>query len=160
MTDTGKWVRIVHEFDAPVELVWQMWTDPALFQKWYGPKGFTVPTAEMDLRVGGERKVCMEMKMPEKMMRMWFTGVFKEITEPSRLVYTESMCDEAGNLLSPQDMGMPEGHPDITEVIVDLKDADGKTIMTMVHRGVPEGSAGEGGWKQAFEKLEVFLAER
>ncbi|WP_171133724.1 MULTISPECIES: SRPBCC domain-containing protein [unclassified Ruegeria] len=159
MDDSEKWVRIVHEFQAPMALVWRMWTDPALFQKWYGPMGFSVPTAEIDLRVGGVRKICMEMKTPEKTMRMWFTGVYKEITEPSRLVYTESMCDEAGNILSPKDMGMPEGHPDITEVIVDLRELDGRTQMTMVHRGVPAGSAGEGGWKQAFEKLEVVLAK-
>ncbi len=157
MNDVGNWVRIVRNFNAPADLVWRMWTDPSLFQKWYGPMGFEVPVAEIDLRVGGTRKICMEMKTPDKAMRMWFTGVYKEIIEPSRLVYTESMCDEDGNLLSPQDMGMPEGSPDITEVIVDLLEVDGKTTMTMVHRGVPEGSAGEGGWMQAFDKMETVI---
>lgn len=157
MNDVGNWVRIVRNFNAPADLIWRMWTDPSLFQKWYGPMGFEVPVAEIDLRVGGTRKICMEMKTPDKAMRMWFTGVYKEIIEPSRLVYTESMCDEDGNLLSPQDMGMPEGSPDITEVIIDLLEVDGKTTMTMVHRGVPEGSAGEGGWMQAFDKMEAVI---
>ncbi|RLK00596.1 uncharacterized protein YndB with AHSA1/START domain [Ruegeria conchae] len=160
MSDSENWVRIVQEFQAPANRVWRMWTDPALFQKWYGPKGFSVPTAEIDLRVGGIRKVCMEMKTPDTTMRMWFTGVYKEISEPSRLVYTESMCDEDGNIISPKDMGMPEGSPDLTEVIIDLLEQDGRTRMTMVHRGVPAGSAGEGGWKQAFEKLDAVLKER
>ncbi|MEX0351576.1 MAG: SRPBCC domain-containing protein [Paracoccaceae bacterium] len=159
MTDQQAWVRIQREFDAPIDLVWRMWTDPDLFKKWYGPMGMSVPTAEMDVVVGGVRKICMEMTSPERSMSMWFTGVYKEITPPTRLVYTESMCDADGVLIPPQSMGMPEGHPDITEVIVELSAIDGKTIMTMVHVGVPEGSAGAGGWGQAFDKLAGVLNE-
>jgi len=157
MTDQQKWVKITREFDASKAAVWNMWTDPDMFKQWYGPMGMSVPVAEMDVVVGGTRKVCMEMKTPERTMSMWFIGVYKEISEGSRLVYTESMCNADGVIISPQSMGMPEGHPDITEVIVDLKEADGKTTMTMVHVGVPEGSAGGGGWNQAFDKLAGVL---
>ncbi|MDP5217193.1 SRPBCC domain-containing protein [Ruegeria sp. 2205SS24-7] len=160
MTDQQAWVRIEREFDAPIDLVWQMWTDPDLFKAWYGPMGMHVPTAEMDVVVGGVRKICMEMTSPERSMSMWFTGVYKEISPPSRLVYTESMCDAEGVIISPQSMGMPAGHPDITEVIVELREVDGKTVMTMVHVGVPEGSAGARGWGQAFDKLEGLLKEK
>ena len=153
MDDSEKWVKITRELDAPIGAVWAMWTDPALFKKWYGPKGFTVPVAEMDPIVGGTRKICMQMETPERTMTMWFTGVYKEISEPHRLRYTESMCDADGNILSPQSMGMPEGSPDVTEVVVDLKENDGKTTMTLTHIGVPAGTAGEGGWKQALDKL-------
>ena len=44
-------VVIERIFDAPVDLIWQMWTNPEHFKNWYGPKGFTVPIAEMDVRV-------------------------------------------------------------------------------------------------------------
>lgn len=157
MSDQQTWVKIQREFDAPIEDVWNMWTDPELFKQWYGPKGMSVPVAEMDFVVGGTRKVCMEMKSPERTMSMWFIGIYKEVKRPFRLVYTESMCSEDGTIIPPQSMGMPAGHPDITEVIIDLSEADGKTTMTMVHVGVPEGSAGEGGWNQAFDKLAEFL---
>lgn len=153
MTDTAPWVKIERVFDAAIEDVWNMWTDPELFKQWYGPNGMTVPVADMDVTVGGTRKICMAMESPERSMSMWFIGVYKEIKSPSRLVYTESMCQEDGTLIPPQAMGMPEGHPDVTEVIVELSEQDGKTRMTMVHVGVPEGSAGEGGWNQAFDKL-------
>ncbi|WP_299556080.1 SRPBCC domain-containing protein [uncultured Tateyamaria sp.] len=153
MNDNQNWVRIEREFDAPLELVWQMWTVPELFKQWYGPNGMSVPAVEMDVTVGGTRKVCMAMTSPDRAMSMWFTGVYKEVNAPSRLVYTESMCDEAGNIIPPQNMGMPEGFPDITEVIVELSHVDGKTKMIMVHVGVAEGSAGSGGWNQAFDKL-------
>ncbi|CTQ56169.1 hypothetical protein LP7551_04728 [Roseibium album] len=160
MTDQPSWVEIQREFDAPIDVVWAMWTDPNLFKQWYGPKGMSIPTAEMDVVIGGTRKICMEMKSPERTMSMWFTGVYKEINRPSRLVYTESMCDADGVIISPQSMGMPEGHPDITEVIVKLSENDGKTVMTMVHVGVPEGSAGAGGWNQAIDKLAEALKNR
>ncbi|WP_341367341.1 SRPBCC domain-containing protein [Yoonia sp. BS5-3] len=158
MSDQQTWVKIQRAFDAPIAQVWKMWTDPELFKQWYGPMGMTVPVAEMDVVVGGTRKVCMEMKTPDRTMSMWFTGVYKEVSSPSRLVYTESMCDENGTIIPPQTMGMPEGAPDITEVIIELSEANGKTQMTMVHVGVPEGSAGEGGWNQAFDKLAAFIA--
>lgn len=157
MSDEQTWLKIQREFEASINDVWDMWTDPQLFKQWYGPKGMSVPTAEMNVVVGGTRKVCMEMKSSERTMSMWFTGVYKEVNCPSRLVYTESMCEEDGTLISPQSMGMPEGSPDITEVIIELSEAGGKTIMTMIHIGLPEGSAGAGGWNQAFDKLTSLI---
>ena len=50
--------------------------------------------------------------------------------------------DTDGGIISPQSMGMPEGLSDITEVMVDLSEANSKTTMPMVHVIVSEGSAG------------------
>ncbi|MDX8350132.1 SRPBCC domain-containing protein [Cognatiyoonia sp. IB215446] len=158
MSDEQKWVRIEREFDAPIDMVWKMWTDPEMFRKWYGPNGMSVPTAEMDVTIGGTRKVSMLMQGADPARSMWFTGVYKEVNAPHRLVYTESMCDADGNIISPQAMGMPDSFPDITEVIVELRDMGGRTQMTMVHVGVPEGSPGAGGWTQAFDKLADLAA--
>lgn len=156
MSDDNGWVRIEREFDGPIDLVWKMWTDPELFKQWYGPNGMSVPTAEMDVTVGGRRKICMSMESPERSMEMWFTGVYKEVSAPRRLVYTESMCDADGTIVSPQAMGMPDNVPDVTEVIVELTQEGDKTRMVMVHVGVAEGTAGAGGWKQAFDKLDTL----
>lgn len=158
MADQQDWVKIERRFDAPVDKVWSMWTDAALFKSWYGPMGMTVPVAEMDVTVGGIRKICMEMDRPDGRMSMWFTGVYKEISQPSRLVYTEAMCDADGVIIPPQAMGMPEGAPDVTEVIVELRAEGDQTVMTMVHVGVPDGSPGGSGWAQAFDKLAEVLA--
>lgn len=155
-----EWLRIERTFDAPIETVWAMWTDPNLFKKWYGPNGMSVPTAKMELKVGGTRKICMRMETPDRNMSMWFVGEFKEVSAPSRLVYTESMADENGNLMSPKEMGMPDGHPEITEVVVELSEHSGKTTMKMTHIGVPSDSQGAGGWQQAFEKMAVYIAEQ
>ncbi len=142
-------------FDAPVELVWELWATGEGFRKWYGPEGFTIPTAEMDVQVGGRRLFAMES--PDGSMTMWFTGEYREVTPMTRLVYTESMSDENGNVLSPADMGMP-GHPEVTEVTVVLEDVGGKTKMVMTHAGIPADSPGAGGWGQAFDKMAAVLA--
>ena len=157
MTDSDNSVVIERVFDAPVELVWQMWTDPAHFAAWYGPMGASIPVANLDVREGGRRHVCMEMQTPNGTMQMWFTGEFTEVVAPTRLVYTDAMSDEDGNVVSPAAMGMPEGHPESTEVIVELEESDGTTKMTMTHVGVPADSPGASGWGMAFDKLAAHL---
>ncbi len=153
-------VVIERSFDAPTGLIWQMWTEPEHFKAWYGPGGAIVPVAKMDVRVGGARLVCMEMKTPDGPMQMWFTGEYREIVRNKRLVYTESMSDEDGNVLSPSDMGMPEEHPATTEVIVELEDVAGRTKMVMTHAGIPEDSPGAAGWAMAFDKLAAYVEEQ
>jgi len=142
-------VVIERTFDAAVDLIWQMWTQPEHFKKWYGPRGFTVPIAEMDVRVGGKRLVCMEMQKPDGSMKIWTTGEYTDVVPNERLVYTESMADEQGDVLT-----MSDGeHPTTTEVTVVLEDLGGRTKMVMTHAGVPAGSGADDGWNQAFVKM-------
>ena len=155
MTDS---VVIERHFDAPVELVWKMWTESEHFAAWYGPTGATIPVAKMNVRVGGSRHICMAMETPNGPMQMWFVGEFLEIVANERLVYTEAMSDEDGNVISPAQMGMPEGHPETTQVIVELEPVDGKTKMTMTHIGVPADSPGASGWGMAFDKLNAYMS--
>jgi uncharacterized protein YndB with AHSA1/START domain len=142
-------------FEAPVDLIWQMWTDPEHFKNWYGPTGFTVPVAEMDVRVGGKHLICMAS--PDGSMKMWTTGEYKEVVPNERLVYTDSPADENGKVVSPAAMGMPAGHPTITEVIVQLEDLGGRTKMVMTHAGMAPDSGAGGGWEQAFAKLASYI---
>lgn len=148
-------VVIERTFDATTDLIWKMWTQPEHFQSWYGPKGFSVPVADFDLSVGGKRLVCMAS--PDGKMKMWTTGKHLEVSPIERLVYTESMSDEKGNVISPSAMGMPEGHPETTEVTISLEDLGGRTKMVMTHAGIPADSPGASGWNQAFDKLADHL---
>jgi uncharacterized protein YndB with AHSA1/START domain len=160
MTDNGgsrDAVVIERVLDAPVDLVWQMWADPEHFKAWYGPTGAAIPVAKMDVRVGGTRLVCMEVQTPNGPMQMWFTGEYREVVENERLVYTESVCDEHGNVSPASDAGMPEGHPMTTEVRVELEDVGGRTRMAMTHVGIPADSPGAVGWTMAFDKLVAHI---
>jgi uncharacterized protein YndB with AHSA1/START domain len=159
MTDgiATKDVVLERTFDAPVAVVWSMWTHPEHFKAWYGPTGASIPVAELDVRVGGRRLVCMELGTPGGPMKMWFTGEHREVVEGRRLVYTESMCDEDGNVVSPADVGMPADHPTTTEVTVELSDLQGRTRMVLTHAGIPADSPGAAGWTMALDKLTVLI---
>ncbi len=135
--------------DAPQDLVWKLWTEPEYFQNWYGPTGFSIPVAEMDVQVGGKRRICMES--PDGNMKMWTIGEFTVVDATDKLAYTESISDEAGNIMT------PEGMPATTEVTVILETVDNQTKMTMTHAGVPADSPGKSGWEMAFDKLDDLV---
>jgi uncharacterized protein YndB with AHSA1/START domain len=157
---SGQSLVIERTLDAPPELVWKMWTEPQHLAAWYGPGGATIPVAKMDVRVGGIRLLCMEMTTPDGTMQMWFTGEYLEVIENQRLVYTDSMSDENGNVKSAEQMGMPEGHPTTTEVRVELEHLPGGgTRMVLTHLGVAAGSPGAAGWAMALDKLAANLDE-
>jgi len=151
-------VVLERRLDAPAEVIWNLWTNPHHFAQWYGPDGATIPSASMDVRVGGRRHVSMEVTTPNGPMRMWFTGEFLEVVPHERLVYTEAISDEDGNVLPPESAGMPPGHAVVTEVRVELREKDGVTTMTVTHEGVPANSPGAAGWSMALAKLERLVS--
>jgi uncharacterized protein YndB with AHSA1/START domain len=158
MTEQLDAVSITRTFDAPPQVIWQLWTDPTHFAAWYGPEGAAVEVTSMDVRVGGRRLFAMHVETPAGRRDMWFTGEFREVVDSERLVYTESMCDADGRVLTAAELGMPESHPATTEVRVELVGSNEGTLMVMTHFGVPPDSPGAAGWTMAFDKLARHLA--
>ena len=89
-------LKITRVFDAPLQAVWDAWTKPEEFKKWYMPKPFSVPSCEIDLRPGGKLKA--DTKDPDGNI-MPLYGEFKVVEEPNKLVVTNYPMDEAGNKL-------------------------------------------------------------
>lgn len=148
-------IEVSRTFDAPLELLWKAWTDPKHFMKWYGPKGFTAPTCEIDLREGGRH--LWSMLSPDG-RQMYFTGSFKEVMPMERLVFTDSSSDAEGNVLSSGMAG--KGVPDTMDVTVTFVHTDGKTTLTVSHVGYGPGAEyAKMGWEQAFDKLAAILAK-
>ena len=158
MTDTED-VQIERTFDAPIDLIWAMWTEPEHFANWYGPMGAKIPTADMDVRVGGRRHIVMEMDTPNGPMQMFFVGEYREIDPKTRLVYTESMADAHGNAMTAEQMGMPAGTPTETSIALVLEDLGPRTKMILTHVGIPADSPGGQGWAMAIDKMEARVAE-
>jgi uncharacterized protein YndB with AHSA1/START domain len=81
-------------FDAPLDPVWQAWTDSNRME-WLGPKGVTIHHASLDLRPGGIFHYAM--RTPDG-HDMWGRWVIREIARPKRLVFVNSFSDEAGEI--------------------------------------------------------------
>jgi len=77
-------IVVTRTIDAPRDLVWQAFTDPAHAGKWWGPNGFTTTTQVMDLRVGGVWQFTMHG--PDG--RDWPNKItYREVVKPERLAY-------------------------------------------------------------------------
>jgi uncharacterized protein YndB with AHSA1/START domain len=70
---------------APRPLVFDALTEPDELAKWWGPSGFTAPSVEVDLRVGGSYRIAMQ---PPDGDLFYLAGEFREIDPPARLAYT------------------------------------------------------------------------
>ena len=150
-----KQLKVSRTFEAPLELLWQAWTDPEHFKKWYGPKGFSTPICEIDFNEGGSHFWSMKSSNG---MQMYYSGIYKRIVPMESIVYSDTMTDENGNALDPSAMGMPEGSPASMDVSVIFSHEDGKTTVTVSHISSGPKDPAAMGWEQAFEKLGEVLA--
>ena len=144
-------LTITRVFDAPRELVFKAWTQPAHLQRWWGPHAFTNPVCEVDLRVGGTWKIVMRFTRDGS--EHTSTGEYREIVPPERLVFTNIALDKDGNRLL-------EG---LTTVILEeLGDKTKLTLQTRMKGLVPYADrmldGMEPGWTQSLERLAAELA--
>lgn len=79
-------LTITRRFEAPVELVYRLWTDPDLMKRWWGIKGSTVPVCELDVRPGGKWRI--EMRTADGTIYP-NAGEYLEVVPNQRLVYTD-----------------------------------------------------------------------
>jgi uncharacterized protein YndB with AHSA1/START domain len=84
-------LRITRVFDAPRELVFEVWTKPEHQVHWMGPKDFTVPSCEIDFRVGGAYRTCIVERTG---VEYWMRGVYREIVVPEKLVFSFAWEEE------------------------------------------------------------------
>jgi uncharacterized protein YndB with AHSA1/START domain len=157
LTENHNSITITRIFDAPRERVWQHWTNSDQFTCWWGPKDFTAPYTNMDLRVGGRYLNCM--RSPEG-KDYWGTGTYKEISELNRIVYTDSFADEQGTVVPASYYGVISDMPLELEVEITFADMHGKTRMTLKHFGMTDRDMREMtkvGWNESFDKLAECL---
>ena len=155
-------VHITRILNAPRERVWQAWTDPAELKKWWGPKDFTAPYIENDLRTGGTSLYAMRGPAGSEFDKdMYSGGEYLEVIPMEKIVTTDHFADEHGNKITPAQMGMPGEWPEEDmKVTVTFEDAgEGKTKLTITHEGHPKDFAdmAEAGWNQSLDKFEAIL---
>jgi uncharacterized protein YndB with AHSA1/START domain len=141
---------ITRIFDAPRRLVFAAWIDPAQAAQWWGPKGFTTVSNEMDVRVGGAWRRCIRSPAGiEHRSR----GVYREIVAPERLTFTFAW-----------EQGGSPGHGPETIVTLTFRElGDGRTELTLQQapfQTVDGRDDHRAGWSSCFERFADYLAER
>jgi uncharacterized protein YndB with AHSA1/START domain len=136
---------ITRTFNGPARIVFEAWTKPELFKRWWTPKssGMSLLSCEMDVRVGGRYR--LEFGHEASKQPMAFFGRYIEVTPHSRLVWTNEESDDAA----------------VTTVTFEEK--GGKTLLVL-HELYPSKEAldaaiegMEGGMPEQFEQLDELL---
>jgi uncharacterized protein YndB with AHSA1/START domain len=150
MANEGQGLVLTRVFDAPRELVFKVWTDPKHVARWWGPRGFTNPVCELDLRPGGA--ILIHMRGPDGVVYP-MTGAYQEIARPERLVFTSAALDSNGNPMF--------------EVLttVTFAEESGKTkqilrarVIKKTAQAAPYLAGMEAGWTQSLERLAAHVS--
>lgn len=138
---------VTRTFNAPARLVFEAWTTPELFKRWWTPKSFgiTFISCELDVRTGGTYRLVFGHPAAEQPVA--FFGKYMEVTPPTRLVWTN------------------EESPDGAVTTATFTEKNGKTVV-VVHDLYPTkdaldaalASGSTGAYPEQFEELDVLLA--
>jgi uncharacterized protein YndB with AHSA1/START domain len=77
-------VQVRRTLDATPEELYRAWTDPDLFKRWFKPRGGSIRSVELDVRVGGRYRIAIERAR----QRWCQVGEYVEVDRPRRLVFT------------------------------------------------------------------------
>lgn len=133
-------------FDAPIELVWEAWTQPEHVAQWWGPKGMVLTVVEHDFKVGGKWKYVMPMPNGEEFIS---EGQYSEIVNFQKIITSANFRP------------MTEG----VEIRALFEKSGNKTHFTfsVIHpteeyKRQQEQMGFYNGWGSAFDRLETFFA--
>jgi uncharacterized protein YndB with AHSA1/START domain len=139
-------LTVTRLIDAPRALVFRAWTESAQVAHWWGPRGFTTLSCEMDIRPGGSYR--FSMRSPEGTVHRK-QGVYREIVAPERIAFTFAWEDAEGR----------PGHQ--TLVTVTFAEQGTQTLLTL-HQALfdtTEARDGhQGGWTSCLGRFAEYLA--
>ncbi|HEY4136682.1 MAG TPA: SRPBCC domain-containing protein [Alphaproteobacteria bacterium] len=115
---------ISRTFNASRQRIWQAFTEADRLKQWWGPKGFTMHTAKLDLKVGGG--FLYGMTSPDG-HEMWGRWTFREIVAPEKLAFDISFSDPEGGITR---HSMSPNWPAVMRSSMTLAEAEGKTTLT------------------------------
>ena len=136
-------LRIERTFDAPADVVFDAWTSPEVLRRWWHAEhDWETPSAEVDLRVGGELRIVM--RNPVDGAEHGGGGHFTDIDRPRRLAYTWTWDRNPAGL---------------QHVEVEFHESGGRTTVVLTNGGIPGPEIGdyEDGWNDSFDNLMIAL---
>lgn len=149
-------VEVKHQYSATPQQVFAAWSNPEALGHWFGPHSHNCKVEKYDFRVDGEYQIRM---IPvdkeadsdcggESSEDSVCAGSFVEIIPDKRIVMTFGWIENGGDI-------------DGTLLTVELKEADGGTLLTLIHERLPNKPAADahrGGWEGTLEGLEEYLS--
>lgn len=158
---------ITRTFDAPLDVMFQMWSDPQHFSKWLPPTGFEMQFIRSDIRLGGSTFYFMTGKGPAGEVKMYGRAEYLQIEQPGRLVYTQQFCDDQENVtrhpMSPTwpatmltTVELAAEGTDRTRVTVSWE-PHGATTREELETFIKAKGGMTQGWTGSFDKLESYL---
>lgn len=139
-------------FDESVDEVWRAWGEPAYVMRWWGPAGFTSPSAEMDFREGGTSLVCMRTPAEYGGQDLYNTWSYTLIEPMKRIEFVLDFTDAARAPIDPPP-GVPRG---VQHVITFDAGGDASTEMTVTEYGYATAEARDlsrAGLEQCLDKM-------
>jgi uncharacterized protein YndB with AHSA1/START domain len=156
---------IARSFDAPLDLMFQLWTDPKHFAQWLPPVGATMQFIRADVRPGGVSFYCMPMGG----IKMYGRVEYREVTKPNRIVYTQQFCDE--NEKVSRHPFSPTWPETMLTTVTLAEESAGRTRVTVAWEPIGNISSAEletfikmrsgmtQGWTGSFDKLEAYIGD-
>jgi uncharacterized protein YndB with AHSA1/START domain len=139
---------VTRTFNGPASIVFEAWTQPELFKRWWAPKSFglTLLSCEMDVRVGGTYRLVFSH--PDAPNPMAFFGRYLDVTPHARLVWSNEEGGDSGQVTT-----------------ITFEDRGGTTLLVMHERYVSKealddaiASGSTGGMSETFKQLDELLA--
>lgn len=163
LSTTDKFV-INRSFEAPLDLIFEMWTDPKHISQWLPPAGFNMKYIKADVRAGGTSFYSMANA---EGVTMYGKSTYKEISKPNTIIYTQVFCDESGNVSRhpmaptwPETMlctiTFAEEDPNTTRVTVTTEVYGPATAAEIEMFNMAKGGMTQG-WSGSFNKLDEYL---
>lgn len=154
-------------FNVPLDVMYQMWTDPKHLSQWLPPTGFEMKFLKADIRPGGHSLYCMSNGSG---MKMYGKANYIEMHKPDRMVYTQQFCDENEKTARhPMAPTWPETMLTTITLTAESENITRVTVMWETYGNVtPEelatfvqGKAGmTQGWGGSFDKLDEYIAKQ
>jgi uncharacterized protein YndB with AHSA1/START domain len=152
-------------FDAPLELMFEMWTNPKHFSQWLAPTGFTMEFIKSDIKPGGSIFYFMS---GEGRPKMYGSAKYLEIQKPDQIVYTQQFSDE-NEKVSRHPMAPTWPETMLTIVKLSEEGADrtrvtvtwepyGPTTPEELETFIKARAGMTQGWTGSFDKLEAYLS--
>ncbi|CAN5325008.1 hypothetical protein BH11PSE11_BH11PSE11_29000 [soil metagenome] len=156
---------INRSFDAPLETMFEMWSNPKHFSQWLAPTGMQMEFVRVDIKTGGDSLYVMSGNG----MKMYGRAHYLKVEKPDTLVYTQQFCDEKENIARhPMAPTWPETMLTTVKLTAEGPDQTRVTVTWETYGNVTQEelecfiNARGGmtqGWTGSFDKLEAYLPQ-